>query len=245
MLAVATYNVHSCIGIDGRHDPGRVATVIRGLEADIIALQEVDARDRPSGYLDQWTFLGAATGTQAIPGISLRTHRNLFGNALLSRHPVRAVRLHDLSVSGREPRGAIDADIEIDGRVVRIVATHLGLRQGERRRQAEFLLKILAHTPVEVGPPRVATLVLGDLNEWRRGAKSSITSLIRWSGAPPTSSPASFPARYPLLPLDRVLIHGGLALVECRVDRSPVARKASDHLPVRATLRWLPEGARA
>ncbi len=135
MLSVATYNVHSCVGLDRRLDPGRVAGVIRGMAADIVALQEVDAQQRPAGYLDQWAFLAEAAGYHCIPGISLRTHRKLFGNALMTRHPIRAVRLHDLAVPGREPRGAIDADIEVGGSLFRVIATHLGLRGAERRRQ--------------------------------------------------------------------------------------------------------------
>src|SRR5258708_2483299 len=70
MPTVATYNVHGCIGGDGRLDPERVAIVIRELDADIVALQEVDAGHRRGGFLDQWAYLGAAAGYHSIPGIS-------------------------------------------------------------------------------------------------------------------------------------------------------------------------------
>jgi endonuclease/exonuclease/phosphatase family metal-dependent hydrolase len=233
MLTAATYNVHSCIGGDRRLDPGRVAAVIGALDADVLALQEVDARHHVGGFLDQWEFLAEATGYHCIPGISLRTHRNIFGNALLSRHPVRAVRLHDLAVFGREPRGAIDADIEIDGRVLRVVATHLGLRGIERQRQSERLLELLSVSK----PEHVGTLLLGDLNEWRP-APNSIASLLR--RFPDAPAPVTFPARWPFLRLDRILADRGLVLARCGAVRSRLARVASDHLPVCARIRWAP-----
>jgi endonuclease/exonuclease/phosphatase family metal-dependent hydrolase len=231
VLTAATYNVHSCVGGDRRHDPARVAAVIGALGADVLALQEVDAGNRAGGFLDQWHYLAAATGYFCIPGISLRTHRNVFGNALLSRHPVRAVRLHDLGVYGREPRGAIDADIEIDGRVLRVVATHLGLRGVERRRQAERLVEILTTAK----PEHAGTLVLGDFNEWRRGPSSIAPLLGRF---PPAPAPPSFPARWPFLRLDRILAGDGVVLERCGTVGSRLARAASDHLPVRAELSW-------
>jgi endonuclease/exonuclease/phosphatase family metal-dependent hydrolase len=233
MLTVATYNVHSCVGSDRRLDPARVAAVIRALDADIVALQEVDARHHPDGFLDQWAFLGAEAGYHCVPGISLRTHRNQFGNALLSRHPVISVRLHDLAIFGREPRGAIDADIDVDGRVVRVLTTHLGLRGVERRRQAMRLLEILAVRP---SPRQTAEVLLGDLNEWRRASNNSIAGLLR--RYPATPAPASFPARYPFLRLDRILADRGLTLERCSAVRSRIARLASDHLPICASFRW-------
>ncbi|MBV8167641.1 MAG: endonuclease/exonuclease/phosphatase family protein [Alphaproteobacteria bacterium] len=233
MLTVATYNVHSCIGSDRRLDPARVAAVIRALDADVVALQEVDARHHDSGFLDQWAYLGERTGYRCVPGISLRTHRNVFGNALLSRHPVASVRLHDLAIFGREPRGAIDADIDVAGRIVRVVATHLGLRNAERRRQSARLLEVLA---VRSSPAQTAEILLGDLNEWRATPRSSIAALLRHY--PDTPAPPSFPARWPFLRLDRILADRGLRLERCAAMRSRLARLASDHLPVCARFAW-------
>jgi endonuclease/exonuclease/phosphatase family metal-dependent hydrolase len=241
MLRVATYNVHSCVGSDRQFNPARVAEVIRELRADIIALQEVDARHRPKGFIDQWQLLGDAAGYHCIPGISLRTGRNRFGNALLSRCLVRAVRLHDLSVARREPRGAIDAEILVQGHRLRVIATHLGLRWKERRRQAEGLLDVLSLRPATAEESPIGTLLLGDLNEWRP-IRDSLASLLRAFHRSP--APRTFPSRRPLLRLDRILASGGIQLHLVRAHDTPLARLASDHLPLCAGASWIPWAAR-
>ncbi len=222
-----------CAPLRRERPPARPRARLRALDADIVALQEVDARHHDDGFLDQWAYLGERAGYRCVPGISLRTHRNVFGNALLSRHPVAGVRLHDLAIFGREPRGAIDADIDVAGRLVRVVATHLGLRNAERRRQSARLLEVLAVRP---SPSQTAEILLGDLNEWRAAPRSSVAALLR--RYPDAPAPPSFPARWPFLRLDRILADRGLRLERCATVRSRLARLASDHLPVCARFGW-------
>src|SRR3990172_7776992 len=99
-LTLASYNVHRCIGRDRRHDPDRVAAVIRQLDADVVALQEVDARYHVEDGVDQIVYLAAATGYAAVPGPVKRNHRGHYGNGLLIRHELLGVRRIDLSVPG-------------------------------------------------------------------------------------------------------------------------------------------------
>ncbi|HVJ51778.1 MAG TPA: endonuclease/exonuclease/phosphatase family protein [Aliidongia sp.] len=227
-LLVASYNIHSCIGTDGKLAPERIAAVLHELDADIVALQEVDAQHRACGYLDQWAVLAEAAGYRCIPGISLRTHRRDYGNALFTRRPVETIRLHDLSIDKREPRGAIDVDVDVQGRILRIISTHLGLRRQERRRQIERLLGLMPG-------PAAGTLLLGDLNEWQP-LSLNLRLLHRHfhSGRPA----ASFPSRFPLLALDRILAAGSARLGHIGAHASPLARTASDHLPIRGVMRW-------
>jgi endonuclease/exonuclease/phosphatase family metal-dependent hydrolase len=233
-LTVATYNVHSCVGIDRRYDPPRVAAVLRELGADIIGLQEVDGR-----RLDQGAYLSEETGLTIVPGLSLTDHRSRFGNAILTRLPVRAVRYVDLSVKGYEPRSAIDVDLDAGGRALRVVATHFGLRGHERREQTERLLATLANGRGNGvgsnGASVEALLMMGDLNEWR-GRRGGIPRLDRELGRTP--APRTFPSWCPVLPLDRIYAAAPAALLHFDVHRSLLSRLASDHLPLRARLGW-------
>jgi endonuclease/exonuclease/phosphatase family metal-dependent hydrolase len=232
-LVVATYNVHTCVGVDRRYDPARVAAVLRELGADIISLQEVDARRNGPAPLDQGTYLATEIGMVAVCGPRANNGRARFGNAILTRLPVLAVRHLDLSIDGCEPRGALDVDLEFAGRKLRVVATHFGLRGGERRRQTQLLLAALA-APGE-GAASDAILMMGDLNEWR-GRRGGIPALDRELGRAP--APRTFPSWLPILPLDRIYAAGPAKLRDFRVHRSPLARLASDHLPLRARLAW-------
>lgn len=230
-FVAATYNVHTCVGVDRRYDPERIAAVLRELGADIIGLQEVDARHRFGRHADQWTYLAEATGLYAAPGHDIRDHRGRFGNALLTRFPVRSVRHIDLAVDGYEPRTAIDAELLADGRRLRVVVTHLGLRAGERRQQIERLLAALAREPSDAE----AMLIMGDLNEWR-GRRGGILVLDRRLGRAP--APRTFPSWLPVLRLDRIYVSGAATLQATTVHRSALARLASDHLPLRAAVTW-------
>jgi endonuclease/exonuclease/phosphatase family metal-dependent hydrolase len=237
-LVVATYNIHSCVGIDRRYDPDRIAGVLRELEADIIGLQEVGMRHRFAGAVDQYSYFAKTTGLEAVASTLGRNWRGRFGNALLSRYPVRSVRHIDLSVAGREPRGAIDAELSIEGRRLRVVVTHLGLRAGERRQQIQRLLLALAQVPSGAE----ATVVMGDLNEWR-GRRGGIPALDRRLGRTPARR--TFPSWLPVLSLDRIYAAGSARIAALAVHRSALARIASDHLPLRAALDWSPPRARS
>jgi endonuclease/exonuclease/phosphatase family metal-dependent hydrolase len=230
-ISVATYNIHQCIGTDGRCDPERVAKVLQELGADILALQEVDATAAGIHESGQVDYLAAATGMQAVAGLMIRRHIADFGNVLLSAHPIKEVRHIDLSIPGREPRGAIDADLEIDGAPVRVIVTHLGLGARERRKQVKKLLQAIAH-PDGTENMRL-TILLGDINEW-----APLTRPLRWINARMGRPPAArtFPASFPVFALDRIWVRPAQALSDMRVHITPVTRVASDHLPIAANI---------
>jgi endonuclease/exonuclease/phosphatase family metal-dependent hydrolase len=224
-VVVATYNVHRCIGTDGRHQPARVASVLEEVGADVVGLQEVCTRSGDPSDVDQLAALAEATGLHATAGPTLFLKRGHCGNALLSRWPIRAVRQIDLTISRREPRGAIDAQLDVAGGL-RVVVTHLGLRPGERSRQVVRLLEAL-----EVGEDGAPTVILADANEWRPLA--TLRRRLRHFGF---RSLPTFPSALPLLALDLVLVRPAVALREVSVHRTALARRASDHLPLRAVL---------
>ena len=146
-FTVASFNIHYAIGGDRRFDPMRIARTVTAFDADVVALQEVGWHYRGRAGLDQFDFLREQTGYEAHAGLTRSHARAHFGNALLTRVVVRAVRRFDLSVRLRAPRGAIDADLEIAGRAVRVINVHLGLDPWERRIQADRLLDAIRARP--------------------------------------------------------------------------------------------------
>lgn len=137
-LALATYNVHDCVGRNGGFDPDRIAAVLLELDADAIALQELHWRpDKALHLLDDFA---SRLGYTALAGPTLLRERGHYGNAVLSRLPVLDAQRIDLSVSGREPRGAIEAMLDSPHGTVHLIATHLGLKPAERRSQIQQLL---------------------------------------------------------------------------------------------------------
>jgi endonuclease/exonuclease/phosphatase family metal-dependent hydrolase len=221
-LTVATYNIHSGIGVDKQYDLTRVIRVIGELDADIVGLQEV------ATMVDAETveLIAVANGYTAVEGPNIVSHRGRYGNLLLSRWPIAEFRLLDLSVASHEPRGAIEARVQIGESQLRIIVTHLGLRRAERRQQLTRLREAIAgdDTP---------GAILGDFNAptrfelWRAGFGGH-----RGFGF----APRSFPANVPLLALDRIWTRPESILRSVRAHRTPLSRIASDHLPVIADL---------
>jgi endonuclease/exonuclease/phosphatase family metal-dependent hydrolase len=234
-VRVVTYNIHTCVGVDRRYDPQRIVAVLREINADIACLQEVDARRGIERHADQWAFLGEATRCRVIYGGGIRDHRGRFGNAILTRFPVLGARSIDLTVAGHEPRGAIDADLLVGDRVLRVIATHFGLRAGERRLQANRLMTALGETSTKSRRQADAMLLMGDLNEWR-GRSGAIRAFDRRLG--PSAAERTFPSWMPMLALDRIYADGPAVLHEVCVYRTPLARLASDHLPLVGSLHW-------
>jgi endonuclease/exonuclease/phosphatase family metal-dependent hydrolase len=225
-LTVATYNIHRCIGRDRKLRPDRIVQVLKELRADVIALQEVETVD--DGGLDLLEHFADETGLAAIAGHNIFRHGVRYGNALLTRLPVLTLARPDLSYPGRERRGAIDAVLDWAGTPLHVVATHLGLSGRERRWQLVHLLK-----RYDSGAGAVDVL-LGDINEWRRRGPAQ-RCLDSYFSTPPFA-PATFPAAWPLLALDQVRVRPRCLLQDLAVHASPLARQASDHLPLIARI---------
>jgi endonuclease/exonuclease/phosphatase family metal-dependent hydrolase len=223
-LRLATWNIHGAIGRDGRHDVERILAVLHEVDADVVALQEVAPLGLEQGLLQA---VRSDLGMHIVAGRTLTRRNADYGNALLSRHPVARSESIDLTIGRHEPRNAIDARIVWHHRELRVVATHLGLRPSERRLQVKRLLTALA-CDAALGP----CIVMGDLNEWYLWGRP-----LRWLHArfAAIRTPATFPARRPMLKLDRIWAHPTSALTSLRAHGSALARMASDHLPLVAT----------
>jgi len=221
-IAVATYNVHRWTGHNGRSrpDPARACFVISELDADVIALQEVL---RPFGGSDPLEALADRLGLHVAFAATRRHRLGELGNAILSRSPIGSVFVLDLSYSRIERRLAMAAQLPFRGGVLDIVATHLALGDRTRHRQVRSLLD---HPRLQAGP----TLLLGDLNAWRR-CKATRALDDELGSHAEREWPASFPAARPVLALDRIYSRGA-RILDITTHASPAARRASDHLPV-------------
>jgi endonuclease/exonuclease/phosphatase family metal-dependent hydrolase len=233
---LTSYNIHQCLGTDGQREPGRIAGVLREIEPDLVGLQEVDSVIGGATGSAQLDYLTDALGLQAISGPTILRHDGHYGNALLTRHPVVDVRHIDLTVYPREPRAAIDADIDIHGTVVRFVVTHLGLLPGERRFQVRRLIAALDGSggrQTGAAPRHRPVVLCGDINEW-----FAIGRPLRWLDARLGRRPSlrTFPSPLPLFALDRIWTRPVAVMRRLAVHDSAAARVASDHLPVVAEL---------
>jgi endonuclease/exonuclease/phosphatase family metal-dependent hydrolase len=224
---IATYNVHACVGTDGRHDPERVASVIAELNADIVALQEFTYP--ASVALDTRTpvVLTMLDRYECALGPTRSNVTQCFGNALFTRHPIVDLHRIDLSMERREPRGALAATVNVGGTLVHVLAAHLGLRVRERRFQVRQIANYLDSVKNSL------SVVLGDFNDWLPG-RSVVHVLDTRLGRLPR--PASFPVFWPIVPLDRIWVDPRRALRRLVTHTTPTARVASDHFPVVADI---------
>jgi endonuclease/exonuclease/phosphatase family metal-dependent hydrolase len=230
-FSFVSYNIHGCVGTDGKYDPGRVANVMKELKPDVFGLQEVDSRYHPGdGATRQLDFLAEATGMVAIPGSTIMHETGDFGNAILTRLPVTGIRKADVSVSGREPRGVLDIDVDAGGVPLRVIVVHFGLNAAERHYQVEKILKMINITLPQ------PLIILGDFNEWKSFGLGSTQKINRVLGR--SDAPATFPSKFPLLSLDRIWAHPKNVLREVDAFKSSTSRVASDHLPLRAVIQF-------
>ncbi|GAC1043366.1 endonuclease/exonuclease/phosphatase family protein [Rhizobium sp. No.120] len=224
---IASYNVHKCVGADRRFDPERTSRVIHEIDADIIGLQEADTRfGERTGILDL-RRLERETGLIPVPIAGVTKAHGWHGNVVLFKQgTVRDV--HQINLPGLEPRGALIAELELArGGSLRIIAAHLGLLHRSRAQQTRLIVDLMndgSETP---------TILLGDLNEWRLGDRSSLNTFQNAFGPLPPAVP-SFPSTLPLLALDRIMANRRGMISAVEVHDSPLARVASDHLPIKA-----------
>lgn len=224
---IASYNVHKCVGNDRRFDPERTCRVIHEIDADVIALQEADTRfGERTGILDLGR-LERETGLLPVPVSGMAKAHGWHGNVVLFKKGlVRDV--HQVNLPGLEPRGALVAELELErGGALRIIAAHFGLLRHSRARQAKVLIELMADKA------EVPTILLGDLNEWRLGDRSSLHAFQSVFGPQPDAVP-SFPARLPVLALDRIMANRKGVVTTVEAHDTPLSRVASDHLPIKA-----------
>lgn len=239
-IRVVTYNIHKCRGMDRRVRPDRIAEVLRTIDADIIAMQEVVSLQGRAPEDDQADYLSRALEMEYRFGENRRFRGGAYGNVVLSRFPIRSFQNYDLSQNGCEERGCLRVDIEAaGGKILHIYNVHLGTAILERNSQARILLSgdILKNQPLS-GP----RLLLGDFNEWTRGKASRMlhehfqSADIRLQ----LGRKRTYPGLLPFLHLDHIYYDHELSLEAAALPRDRSALMASDHLPIVADFQIRP-----
>jgi endonuclease/exonuclease/phosphatase family metal-dependent hydrolase len=241
-LRIATYNIHKSRGLDRRLRPQRILEVLRELDADLIALQEVVSRKGSGREEDQERYFAEELGYYSVMGEN-RTHEGgAYGNVLLTRFPMHSFHNYDISAAGRERRGCLRADVRLGETVLHIFNVHMGTAFFERRKQA---LKLLGKEILERGELAGARIVLGDFNEWSRGLASRLFA-TRFHSADPhryLGRANTYPGVLPFLHLDHIYFDPSLKLNRLSLHRTRKALLASDHLPLVADFTWHAPGA--
>jgi endonuclease/exonuclease/phosphatase family metal-dependent hydrolase len=227
---IVTYNIHKGRGMDGRVRIERILRVLREVEADVVALQEVVNRDERSPEEHQARYLAEQLGYFYSVGETRRHRGGVYGNVTLSRWKFEMCRHVDLSIAGREPRGALRTDIQVGKELLHVFNVHLGTAVRERRAQArlidEHLLKAL-----DVPGHRI---VMGDFNDWNHGLVTKTLSdefhLTDLAAHLPRTR--GYPALLPLVHLDHIYLDHELRIEQARFQRNRLSLMASDHLPL-------------
>jgi len=230
-LKLATWNIHYGIGSDRRLDMSRIISVLGEIDADVIGLQEVGWHRRSHKRVDQFAYLREHTAYDVVEGLVRDPLRAQFGNALLTRIPVRETRWIDLKVAGHVPRAALAVELETTAAPLRVVVVHLGLSPWERERQVRRLIEAIL--PDEGTPP--PTALLGDFNMLRPKTRASQVLARHFLTCVRTPT---FPARKPILSLGRIYLSADWELAETQVLRGGLATQASDHLPLVAHVHY-------
>jgi endonuclease/exonuclease/phosphatase family metal-dependent hydrolase len=226
LIKLVTYNVHRFVGRDNKKEPGRIGEVLREIAPDIVALQEVEYFTSPT----ELKPLLPEPNFHLLAGPTIIVGDEHYGNVLLSRFPIIEERKIDLSYPGREERSGIDVDLDCNGRIIRVIATHLGLAPHERREQAESLLRGIKNYKTDED---AVTLLMGDMNEWFLWGRP-LRFIHHYFGR--CCDLATYPAGLPLFSLDRIWCHPPHLVTSRKVHKSKLARRASDHLPLTAML---------
>lgn len=236
MPRIMTYNVHRCVGTDRRLDVERIAAVIAEFQPDVVALQELDVGRARTRGVDQAHAIAELLEMTFHFNAAMKVEEALYGDAILTLRPERLVKAGPLptiaGVPGLEPRGALWLAVDFDGVEVNILNTHLGLVPREQRLQAKALTgRQWLSDPRCLDP----VILVGDFNATSitRPYQKFLTKLsdgqrhVGLGRAVPT-----FPSTFPVLRIDHVFCSPRIRVTKVQTAMFPLARVASDHLPL-------------
>lgn len=238
-VRILSYNIHRAIGVDRRFRLDRIAAVLEHHDADVVLLQEVDQGVPRSRKLDLGHELAAALDYPYLAvGHNVQLRRGRYGNATLSRHPIRKHRNIDLTVGRLRSRGCQHTRLVVTGprgarRRLDTFNLHLGLSALERRRQVDRLFRSRELTGLG---RRTPCIVAGDFNDWRSLLSPVFLDDHAFRSATRSGRRdrpfATYPSFFPQGALDRIFFRGRMRLVGAFRSRHRFVKVASDHLPI-------------
>ena len=226
MCRIVTYNIHSGIGRDKKHDYKRIGQFLASSGADVVLLQEMDTRPPERDTAQDVRDICAENTFKLIPSPASREADGWYGNAILTRYDVLSNDRVDVSQSGRQPRNVQIVELKTEKTPLTVVNTHKGLKKLERRSQFSLLHEHLSQRLKEKQTPLV---LAGDFNEWQFFSKAfkGLNSLLFQQKVG-----ATFPSHFPVFSLDRVWVTDDIKVKACRKLKNAKTRVYSDHLPV-------------
>jgi endonuclease/exonuclease/phosphatase family metal-dependent hydrolase len=244
MPRLMTYNVHGCVGVDGKLDVGRIAAVIAKSRPDIVALQELDVGRARSGRVDQAHEIASRLGMRFHFNAAFGVAEEQYGDAVLTPLPHRLVKTGALPTLPRtrlERRGALWVEVEVaPGVALQVINTHLGLVPLEQQGQVAALL---GSEWIGRSDWRAPGVLLGDFNaNSRYAAYRRLASRLRDLQCGPSGERLAgrrvrtFPSRLPVMRIDHMFLTAGIEVEAVFAPGDPLARVASDHLPLIADL---------
>ncbi|NND85443.1 MAG: hypothetical protein HKN46_09880 [Acidimicrobiia bacterium] len=231
ILRVVAYNIKHGRGMDDVVDLVRIADVLRGLNADVIALQEVDDRTERTGGVDQAGVLAELLGYRGVHGPHRPYQGGHYGNAVLTRLPIRSTTTHPIPPASGSALAVLEVEVATEAGPVSVVSVHLAGSLDERMAQARLLDELFTDGDHPV-------VLAGDFNG--RPDDAVVQALgRRWSILPKSGARFTYPADEPDREIDFVMIppDGQLRPVRHVVTHEPLA---SDHRPLVADLLFHP-----
>jgi endonuclease/exonuclease/phosphatase family metal-dependent hydrolase len=227
-LTFASYNIRKAIGRDRRRDPSRILSILREIDADVVALQEADRRFGRRASALPLAALYEHTPYRPVPLSMKPDSIGWHGNALLVRRDIELLHAAVVPLPVLEPRGAIRADLLVGGHRVRVVGMHLDLSGLRRHHQVRSILNDISGCD-----ERFPTVLMGDFNEWAPRGRCFREFDCDWQVLSPGSS---FPSRRPVAQLDRIVASHEWDVLGAHVHHTALSARGSDHLPVCAAL---------
>ncbi len=227
-IKVATYNIRKAVGLDQRRNPARILSVLNEIDADIVALQEVDRRFGARASALPLSMLAADTNYLPVPLNFRPAAIGWHGNVILIRKGFEVRHAQPIDMPTLEPRGAVMAELSVNGHPLRVIGVHLDLSGLWRRKQIRALL-----AAIDASPRHMPTVIMGDFNQW---SDSGALSELAFHHHRLVQTPKSFHTARPVARLDRIIVSHDVKVTEADCHVSPLSKQASDHLPLWANV---------